>query len=115
VISNSEELRNLCSLANVPPLSSGRIRKPQGGRWRRASPWYITTGDRQHGAGHEEARPSVFNGLLGGARRSGHEGNTRVLGGKWGYAFQNESSLHMAAMSQGISPCRAAGGEGWQG
>ena len=32
---------------NVPPLSSGRIRKPEGIRWRRASPWYITTGERE--------------------------------------------------------------------
>ena len=33
-------------LPNVPPLSSGRIRKPDGYRWQRASPWYLTTGDR---------------------------------------------------------------------
>jgi hypothetical protein len=32
---------------NVPPLSSGRISKRGGIRWRRASPWYLTTGDRQ--------------------------------------------------------------------
>ena len=32
---------------NVPPLSSGRIRKPRGIKWRRASPWYFTTGERE--------------------------------------------------------------------
>ncbi len=44
---------------NVPPLSSGRIRKRRGHRWRRASPWYITTGEREGFAGGNEARPSV--------------------------------------------------------
>jgi hypothetical protein len=36
----------LPSPANVPPLSSGRIRKRGGIMWRRASPWYFTTGER---------------------------------------------------------------------
>ena len=43
---------------NVAPLSSGRIRKRGGIRWRRASPWYFTTGSRQ-AVTHEEARPSA--------------------------------------------------------
>jgi hypothetical protein len=37
-----------------------------GVRWRSASPWYITTGERVDGEGHGEVRPSAFNGLLGG-------------------------------------------------
>jgi hypothetical protein len=52
---------------NVPPLSSGRTRKREGSRWRRASPWYFTTGEREEVSGHDEVRPSAFNGLLGGA------------------------------------------------
>jgi hypothetical protein len=32
---------------NVPPLSSGRIRKRGGVRWGRASPWYFTTGEKE--------------------------------------------------------------------
>jgi hypothetical protein len=32
--------------ANVPPLSSDRIRKREGIRWRRARPWYFITGAR---------------------------------------------------------------------
>jgi hypothetical protein len=47
------------SLSNVPPLSSGRIRKPRRSRWRRASPWYFTTGEREPAVGHNEARPSA--------------------------------------------------------
>ena len=35
------------NLPNVPPLSSGRISKTGGHRWRRASPWYSTTGERE--------------------------------------------------------------------
>jgi hypothetical protein len=31
-----------------------------------SAPWYFTTGDREDGAGHDEVRPSVFNGLLDG-------------------------------------------------
>jgi hypothetical protein len=53
---------------NVPLLSCGRIRKPGGIRWQLASPWYITTGEKEDGSGHDEVRPSAFNGLLGGAR-----------------------------------------------
>ena len=46
--------------ANVPLLSSGRIQKSGGlSSKRRASPWYVTTGERQEAAGHEEARPSA--------------------------------------------------------
>jgi hypothetical protein len=52
---------------NVPPLSCGRIRKRDGSRWRRASPWYFTTGEREDGDGHDDAPPSV-NGFTGGAR-----------------------------------------------
>jgi hypothetical protein len=39
---------------------------------RRASPWYFTTGESEDGAGHDEVRPSAFNGMLGGTglRRS---------------------------------------------
>jgi hypothetical protein len=44
---------------NVSPLSSGRIRKCRGIRRRRASPWYVTTGERLEQAGHDEARPSA--------------------------------------------------------
>jgi hypothetical protein len=32
---------------NVSALSSGRIRKREGGTWRRASPWYFTAGERK--------------------------------------------------------------------
>ncbi len=53
-------------MANLPPLSSGRIRKPEGSRWRGPSPWYFTTGEREEVSGHQEVRPSAFNGLLGG-------------------------------------------------
>jgi len=52
---------------NVPPLSCGRISKRRGCGWRRASPSSSTTGDRKDVAGHDEVRPSAFNGLLGGA------------------------------------------------
>src|SRR6185369_6239943 len=46
-------------LPNVPPLSSGRIRKAGGNRWRRASPWYLTTGEREAALSSDEARPSA--------------------------------------------------------
>ena len=39
--------RTACRPPNVPPLSSGRISKRKGCRWRRASPWYFTTGERE--------------------------------------------------------------------
>jgi hypothetical protein len=55
VISHAEFTRP----PNVPPLSSGRIRKRGGVRWRRASPWYITTGERKDGAGSDKVRPSA--------------------------------------------------------
>jgi hypothetical protein len=54
-----------CRPANVPLFSCGRISKPRGGGWRQTSPWYFTTGERESGAGHDDLRPSVFNGFLG--------------------------------------------------
>jgi len=51
---------------NVPPLGSRRIRKREGRKWRRASPWYFTTGDKGGGDGGDEGAAVCFNGLLGG-------------------------------------------------
>jgi hypothetical protein len=56
---------------NVPPLSSGRIRKPNGGRWGRASPWYFTTGEREGGArrGAAVSLATVAETMAGGVDR----------------------------------------------
>jgi hypothetical protein len=48
--------------------SAAAARETRRQQWRRASPWYsTTTGDDRDCAGHEDARPFVCNGLLGGA------------------------------------------------
>ena len=58
-ISKMSLTSSLARAPNVSLLSCGRIRKPRAVRKRRPSPWYITTGEREDGAGHDEARPSA--------------------------------------------------------
>src|SRR6185503_5212599 len=47
------------SLANVPPLSSGRIRKPRASQQAMTEPVVPHHGERKDGAGGDEARPSA--------------------------------------------------------
>jgi hypothetical protein len=55
----------MLSPPNVPPLSSGRIRKRRGIRWQRASPWYSTTGERE-AMGSTTRRGRLLQRLVGG-------------------------------------------------
>jgi hypothetical protein len=57
-------------LPNVPLLSCGRIRKQRACRWRRASPWYFTTGDRHDAEASHDARPSASTACWPAPRRS---------------------------------------------
>jgi hypothetical protein len=59
-----------CSLPNVPLLSCGRIRKPRAREWRRASPWYSTTGEGYDAEARHEARPSASTACWPARRRS---------------------------------------------
>jgi hypothetical protein len=44
---------------NVPPLSSGRIRKPEGHQVAMSEPVVLHHGREGGGAGHDEARPTA--------------------------------------------------------
>ena len=68
-----ERDRGIASLPNVPPLSSGRISKPRGSQMAASEPVVLHHGREGGGPGRDEARPSVFNGLLGGGRHSRRE------------------------------------------
>src|SRR5688500_854886 len=46
-------------MANVPPLSSGRIRKRGRINSQRPSPWYFTTGEGDDGVVYDHVRPSA--------------------------------------------------------
>jgi hypothetical protein len=59
------ERRCHSGLANVPLLSCGRISKTGGYRYRRASPWYFTTGERGR-CQLPRGAAVCFNSLLGG-------------------------------------------------